>query len=135
MEQGKKEYEISFLLNSPENESEIIGILTANQVETLNKSQISEIKLAYPIKKRNSAFFGYHQFKALPEDVKKISVELKLKPDVLRFLVLKQLTKIVLGRPTFPVKLTKPVEPEVVKPKSETLSNELLEKKLEEILK
>lgn len=135
LEQEKKEYEVAFLLNSPENETEIIEILSGNQIESLNKSQVSEIKLAYPIKKRTSAFFGFCQFRALPENVKKISEDLKLKPNVLRFLVLNQLTKVLPSKPTHFTKPSKPTEPEAIQPKTEALTNELLEKKLEEILK
>ena len=135
IEREKNEYEISFLINSAENESEVIEILNANQAEIFNKSQISELRLAYPIKKRKSAFFGYYQFVVLPEVVKQIDAALKLKPNVLRFLLVRPVSK---GMPTKPAPQSKPtkiVEPEISKPKAETLSNELLEKKLEEILK
>jgi len=134
MDQEKKDYEISFLLNSPEAESEVIEVLNANQIVELNKGHVSEIKLSYPIKKRNSAFFGFYQFKGVPEVVRQISEALKLKSNILRFLLIKRSSKIVPTRTAAPLR-PKPSEPEPAKPKPEVLSNELLEKKLEEILK
>lgn len=129
MDQEKRDYEISFLLVAAENESEIFDVLNKQQAEITQKSQISSLKLAYPIKKQNSAFFGFYQFRATPEDIEKINAALKLKPAVLRFLVIKNpATAQLVSKKT-----TVPPKSEIQE--SKILSNELLEKKLEEILK
>jgi ribosomal protein S6 len=130
----KREYEISFLL-AAENESEIFDILNKYRAEIIHRSPISSIKLAYPIKKQNSAFFGFCQFNAVPEEVEKISAALKLKASILRFLMIKNPVVQNLSSQTVfkkPIELSKL---EIEGPSSKTLSNELLEKKLEEILK
>lgn len=151
----KKDYELSFLLKAPEAETEIADVLSRHQLEVFEKSPISEIKLAYPIKKQNSAYFGFCYFRGQPENAPKVSESLLLKSSVLRYLLItppvKSKTDIRskgrflgsgVGSPA--VKLPKEMsgpkgpataEADIKPPRQEILSNELLEEKLEEILK
>ncbi len=136
----KKEYELSFLLSEAAAISEIDKALVNVGAEVGTKGQVSEIRLSYPIKKHTSANFGYYHFTAHPEDVVKVKEELKLNPKVLRTLLLTPPVKQMLRepRPIKPIESKKEVAPKVEEPKPaepRILSNEGLEKKLEEILK
>ena len=137
----KRDYELSFLLKMPEAETEIADVLSQHQLEIFEKGPVSEIKLAYPIKKQNSAYFGFCYFRGQPEDAQKVSESLLLKPSVLRYLLItppvqsKPDISRRAPRPSVPVKPAAPAEMDVKPPRQEILSNELLEEKLEEILK
>ena len=138
----KRDYELSFLLKMPEAETEIADVLSQHQLEIFEKGPVSEIKLAYPIKKQNSAYFGFCYFRGQPEDAQKVSESLLLKPSVLRYLLITPpvQSKTDAGRraprPSAPVKpAAAPAEIDIKPPRQEILSNELLEEKLEEILK
>jgi len=124
-----KEYEISFLLVSPENEKTVADVLAKNGAEVFHQKSIGEISLAYPIKKHASAVFGFYYFRAGMEAVEKINADLRLAQGVLRFLIvtppIKQAIPQVSPRQSAN---RKPAEVPV-------LSNEALEEKLEEILK
>lgn len=144
----KKEYEIAFVLATEDAEGEIGKTIAANGMEVTGKGPVAALKLAYPIKKHVSGFFGYCWFSGMPSDVKKIKETLALQPNVLRFLIVTPPVKPAArdsrgerlrdhsaapkpGQPAVPQE--KPAEQPA--PAPEALSNELLEKKLEEILK
>jgi len=139
----KKEYEMSFVLASEDGATDVLSALTAIGAEVVTKSSLNSIKLAYPIKKHESAYFGFCIFKADPSSIKQLKDALALNANVLRSLLITPPVKISaredrrLGegrerRPAVVSKLevveAKPAEPQI-------LSNEGLEKKLEEILK
>ena len=130
MLEDAKTYEISYLVKDSAGEQEVLKVLNQNQAEILRQGALSEIKLAYPIKKHQSAQFGFIQFASVPEGVAQIKSALSLNPLVLRVLV------ISISKPT---ETQKPVarkpEPEIKEAPSNVLSNEALEKRLEEILK
>ena len=127
--ENKKEYEISFLLTSLESEKEFAGTLAKLGAEIFYQKPVAELRLAYKIKKHDSAYFGLYHFKASPDIVKGVKEALNLNTNVLRFLII-----------TPPVKLASAEQPrQQVRPeRKETtpiLSNEALSEKLEEILK
>lgn len=140
-EMATKEYELAFLAAKPETAA-VEGLLRQYGAEISYLSNLSEVRLAYPIKKNRQAYFGFFQFKASPDILDKIAQSLKVMPLVLRILLI-----------TSPIKKTeKPLQPAESKfsyiSKSEpepvgritrspagTLSNKALEEKLEEILK
>ena len=136
----KRDYELSFVLKNKEGESSIESLLKQYSAEVFYKAPATETRLAYAIKKQTQAYFGYLQFRVVPDAVDKIMESLKLNPAVLRSLVvvppvlkeskIKQARKdeVVVSRR----KLSEPTMP--VAP-SGVLSNEALEEKLEEILK
>ncbi len=123
-----KSYEISFLLKHPEGEKAVIDLIDQHKGRVFQKGSLSEIKLAYPIKKHASAYFGYIQFELRPDQIEKISQSLKLNPLVLRHLTI---------TPPLIKKERKAESKEYVKPVAppQVLTNEALEEKLEEILK
>lgn len=149
MEKDSKKYEIGFLTTAEECKNEIINALKNHQAEIFNDGGVSQIKLAYPVKKETSAFFGYIQFSAAPDIIKNFKETLKLNSKILRFIIINSLVvgKVFSAKGGFSnqaekqqIPLEKPEikKVEIKKPKlypQQVLSNEDLEKKLEEILK
>ncbi len=143
-EKDNKKYEIGFLAKEEGFKNKLVKLVGDFGGEVIDNGGLSRIKLAYPIKKETSAFFGYFYFSIQPEAIKKISDNLKLNSEILRHIiistpVIQQAIQSVLKRPRrvfsseIPV-VTAPMAPRKPKPQP-VLSNEALEKKLEEILK
>lgn len=124
MEENKKDYEIAFLLKSPEALKELSGALKSKGAEIVYESPLKEVSLSYPIKKHVSAQFGFYHFKASPEAVSGLKADLGLSQSVLRFMIITPPVKIASVQP----------RPER-KPMAPVMSNEMLEGKLEEMLK
>jgi small subunit ribosomal protein S6 len=105
-----------------------------------NKEEISEKKkLAYLIKKQLYGFYVVIKFQLEPEKIEELGKRLKLKNDILRFLIVSQ--KEISAR-RLKMKITKPKKPtltasETIKaePKAVRVKIEELDKKLEELLK
>lgn len=139
IEKDIKKYEIGFLGKSDAAREEIVKLLADYKAEIFDNGNMLMIKLAYPIKKENSAYFGYLYFSAYPNIIKNIEDSLKLSQQVLRFMVIaspeiRQSFELKSKMPPSEIKIIRKVEPR--KPKVQVaLSNEALEKKLEEILK
>ena len=141
-EKDIKKYEVGFLGRTENIKEEIIKLLESYKAEIVNNGNMSMIKLAYPIKKEKSAFFGYLHFNNYPNIIKKIEDSLKLNQQILRFIII---ASPINGRPfvesrarnrTFSSEIPVVKKVEIKKPKAQVvLSNEALEKKLEEILK
>ncbi|MDD5431198.1 MAG: 30S ribosomal protein S6 [Candidatus Pacebacteria bacterium] len=128
----KKPYEIAFLLDNPAVEETVADILKRYGADILRKAAAEEMRLAYEIGKRSSAFFGYIQFEAGPADIEKIKQTLKLNKSVLRSLIVSSF--IEKQEQARQPEAKKRVSREEEAPKS-ALTNEALEEKLEEILK
>lgn len=130
----KKEYEIAFLAKSEEAAKDLIGVIKAQGAEIVSESPVNKINLAYKIKKETSAYFGYAQFSALPENIKLMDDVLKNKGEILRYLIITPPYMKNKPRSIPPYRRSsKPVseaKPQATMP----LSNEALEKKIEEIL-
>lgn len=131
-EDDKKEYELSFLSKTEEGPRQVLDIIKNQGGEISFESPVNKITLAYKIEKESAAFFGYIFFSALPRDIKPIDDSLKLKGDILRFLIItppfaKNKPKAALAP------RVRPSRPQAEKP-AQPLSNEALEKKIEEIL-
>ena len=145
--EGQKEYEVSFLVTAEEAIQEIANILTSAKMTINAKIQAVSLKLSYPIKKHTSAFFGSCIFIGLPENIKSVDEALALNPKVLRTLIITPPVRMTTREERSSVemrglKASKTVEPVIAMPvpivseiKMPILSNEGLEKKLEEILK
>lgn len=139
----KKEYEIAVLLPS---EGELPGVLTfigQHNGEISLEPKAKNVALSYEIKGKKEAVFAYCNFRAYGEDAKTLEHDLNSKPEVLRYIIIasppvaEKLGSSMgmgpmrrRGRPT-----QTPVTGEAPKPASQPLSNEALEKKIEEILK
>jgi ribosomal protein S6 len=154
MTEETKDYEIGFLLKSDTDREQLIKNLENSGFSVAPDGQISRIKLSYPIKKQNFAYFGYLYFSGNPAGIQGLSEKLKTEQNVLRFSIVpksvmeksgaefsegaslsrarrfseRQKAQEITIQPFAQQPVKKPVQPEV-------LSNEALEKKLEEILK
>lgn len=128
----KKEYEISFLLTSPDAEKELTAVLKSNKAEIYFQKPATELKLAYKIKRHSAALFGFAQFRAEPALIKPIDETLRLNTGVIRFMIMTPPMKAATSSvaPSQPM-TTRPER----KPATPALSNEALSEKLEEILK
>lgn len=169
MEKEFKNYEIGFLMKTEQDREDLVKILKDRQFLIIDDGEFSRIKLAYPIKKENFAYFGYLYFSGNPKSVKELENELKVLPKILRFIIISQsviieknkewnnqqsiISEKVSSTPTpiidnlqpttYPAQKQvlygtsnqQPVIEKLEKPRSGSLSNEELEKKLEEILK
>ena len=124
------DYELAFLLTSGEAFLGLADVLKNHGAEITYESPINQIKLAYTIKKQTSAFFGFCNFRAPKDAVKKVNDDLSFIPALVRFLIITPPLKPAAREP----RPERPYEPRTEKPVP-ALSNEALEEKLEEILK
>ena len=84
----KKQYEISYLARTETDKDAVLAALNGAGADNFQEGRVTEIKLAYPIKKQTSALFGSVVFEALPEAIAKINDSLKFSEGVLRFLII-----------------------------------------------
>jgi len=129
----KKDYELAFLAKGESDAAEVSSFLRSASAEVFFESPRTSITLAYRIKKEQSALFGYACFSLDPGKLKSVETELRLKSGILRFLLI-----------TPPFGKSKPAVFSADRARAprtsregdrpQTLSNEALEKKIEEIL-
>ena len=81
-------YEISFLVNSAEDKEAVLKHLQNAKAEIVMESPVSEISLAYPVLKKNSANFGYIHFKLDAHSAAGLNDVLRLDKKIMRFLIL-----------------------------------------------
>lgn len=133
-----KQYEVSFLLTDETGAREVLAALKERGAEILSESPVSRITLAYPILRHTQADFGFVQFSLDPIRVGELEAALKAIPSIIRFLIIippsgknkpRSATSSYMVRPK--------VAPKTQEPRNipETLTNEALERKIEEILK
>ncbi|MDE2001574.1 MAG: 30S ribosomal protein S6 [Patescibacteria group bacterium] len=138
-ETNTKEYEISFVVKTQDGASAVEGLLGQHRMNVLFKSPVTETRLAYPIKKHATAFFGYMHAAGLPEEVSGLVHDANLNPEILRILVVtppvgkempvRSLRGEKSAKKAVPESAAAPVQP------AGALTNEALSEKLEEILK
>ncbi len=146
-EKDKKEYELGILVKTEEDVAPITAALRQHNAEVAAEPRAKRLTLAYEIKKNKEGVFAYCTFKAAGEDVKKLEQDLTTNAEVIRFLIVKTpKPDLSAERRTFSpaeaatqrrtrtmrpgVASTSDAKPAAPKP----LSNEALEKKIEEIL-
>lgn len=141
-----KNYEIGYLAVLEEDAGEVTKTLKAHKAEILKEGNPKKIRLAYPIKKETGAFFGYVQFALDAASLKPLTEKLKLNQKILRFLTV-VLPDIALKQQEMEQsEKSAPFNRQADSPRVEIkekrkessdafINNELLEKKLEEILK
>ncbi len=139
-EKAKKEYEIGVLIQREEEMPEVRRIMEQHGGEFAAEFQAKKIALAYPIKQKKEAVFAFTRFFAEPAETKRLEHDLQNTPVVLRSLITipfkavqLEISRVVkkrgpVNRPSVPVS-TPAISP------VHTLSNEALEKKIEEMLK
>jgi ribosomal protein S6 len=146
-EKDKKEYELALLLNSEDNLAGVIKLVGTHNAEGVTEARAKRLQLAYEIKKHTEAVFAYFTFKMFGDDMKALEHELNTHADVLRFMVIaspapaeRTATSAMPlreeRRPRNSTPYTAPAAPSEVprSAPSKPLSNEALEKKIEEIL-
>ena len=125
-DEGVKTYEVAALLKE-EDVSPVLKVLSRHGARPQNDFKLVKVRLSYPIKKETQAFFSYLHFEALPLIPAKVSEDLKLLPQVLRHLIVKipfDKSRKTTGDAPPPPKIER---------KAGALTNEELEKKIEEI--
>ncbi|MDP3052468.1 MAG: 30S ribosomal protein S6 [bacterium] len=136
----KRKYEIGFVIKT-EDAAIISQSLKNRGFVVLAENPLEKIQLAYLIKKESYAYFSYSHFEGDPAAIKELKEDLKLNPEVLRYLIITPpfIKKLAWRNPAFSetsgeMKFTPPVAKR--SPAIESiLTNEALEKKIEEILK
>ena len=137
-EKDKKTYELAVLLKSENDAARVLELARQHNAEMVTEPQMKKLALAYKIKGNTEAIFMSFVVKMPPADAKQIERDLGMREEVIRSLVLippkeseKQPSAATAaflaqrrGRP--------PMEPRPSAPAP--LSNEALEKKIEEIL-
>jgi ribosomal protein S6 len=147
-EKDKKEYEIAVLVKNEEDLASVVELVRQHNAEIGAGPHAKKIALAYEIKKNKEAVFAYYAFQATSEDVKNLEHDLNTKAEVIRSLIIASpatsgagetpTTPLAAGAPMRRPRITRtsPVTPsESSRPSApRPLSNEALEKKIEEIL-
>jgi len=143
-EKDKKEYELAVLVKDENDLAGIRTLLSRHGAEDISEPRAKRLGLAYEIKGITEAVFASMTFKAFGDGVKELEHDLGVRPDVVRSLVIKvppvSTRPLPVGvlpeaprprpaRPAFPSE-SRPDRPAPPRP----LSNEALEKKIEEIL-
>lgn len=139
-ESNKKDYEISFLCKEEGGPEELRKFVLRSGGEILLEGPVERIALAYKIKKESTAYFGYFHFAMEPAEAKALEHDLNTAPFVLRYLIVtppfQKMKPRGMGRPK--TKGQQAPEPTATAEKKSVeslpLSNEALEKKIEEIL-
>jgi len=155
MNTAKQYYELAFHINTNLDEADIQktrqdleNIITSHRGVVLFAREPKKIWLAYPIKHNTNALFGYLHFNLeSPESTNQIRDELKLNPNVLRFIIIKQEVESKPRRGDFIRKLAitekrrakalkdeKSNEAKVESPKMGEKAEKELEEKLEKII-
>ncbi len=139
--EDKKEYELSYLAPTEEASIEVEKAIAAIGGEVATKGPLQNMRLAYPIKKHASAYFGFYYVKALPDAVVKLHDMLRVNKGILRHLIVTPPIKAVPRGERFvrdarkaPPSAGVPKIEEVKPAQPQILSNEGLEKELQQIL-
>ena len=134
-EKDTKKYELAFWLKDETDFSKIKSIMDDLGLQIYNTSELRHLQFAYPINKLTSGYFGFVHFEGSPENVASLGHSMKVENVSLRYIISKNPIKKMelreMRRPMPEKKSEKPVEQKT----SDVVTNEELEKKLEEILK
>ncbi len=140
----KKEYEIAVLIKTEADLPNVLTLIGQHEGEISAEPKARNLALAYEIKKHKEAVFAYCNFRAYPENAKNLEKDLNSRTDVLRSMIIASppaAEKIMpnmgaMRRPRRPMRSATPgAEAPAAKPQApRPLSNEALEKKIEEIL-
>ncbi|MFA6495294.1 MAG: 30S ribosomal protein S6 [Candidatus Paceibacterota bacterium] len=137
-----KEYELSVLLKDEAGLENVRTILRTGGLDITDQTELKHIALAYPIKKETMAYMTTMRCVTQPDaDLKEVSKGLEVDPGCLRFLLLAHPIVPAVRMPRASHEAPHTPRPYQAAPvaqeeqhKGEVVSNEELEKKLEEIL-
>ena len=129
-------YELT-AVTKEENFAPLKEIIARGGAKILSEEVAKKIQLFYPVKNERYGFLGVFKFESAPDALPAISNDLNMKGDVLRFIIVKS-REVKAGEGE---KQANPAPRDFVraqpskKPAEAALTNEELEKKIEEILK
>jgi len=132
----EKTYQITFHMLE-ENAEEIKRALQKIGGSIIEEKPAQKVALSYPIKKQKFSFMGIIMFKAMPESIVEFNAELKLSKVVIRHLinvVCEKNDRQKNKKETEYPNIDGPLLPIKIKSFDSVLTNEALEKKIEEIL-
>jgi len=135
----KKQYEIAVLLTAEDSVNAVTRLFGQHQIEVREAGQLKKVALSYPVKKATQAFFGYFYVSAAPSSATSLEKDFRNQAGVLRSLILnipKQKPDMGDGRDRKPF-MRRPAPSSSAAPEMKPrkpLSNEAIEKKIEEIL-
>jgi ribosomal protein S6 len=87
-DKDKKEYELALLLRNEDNLAGVLALVTQHNGEGVSEPRAKRLQLAYEIKKLNEAVFVYFTFKMFADELKALEGELNVHPNVLRSMVI-----------------------------------------------
>ena len=146
-EKDKKEYELSVLVKSEDDVAPIVALVRAHNGEIVAEPRAKKLALAYEIKKNKEAIFASLTFKSLPEDCKNLEKSLRTTAQIIRALIVVPFppNAVSTGERPSPMSVNAPRTPRTMRSSTGSadakpaapapLSNEALEKRIEEILK
>jgi len=130
-ERPTRAYEVAVVAARPETAEAVRALALAEGIRGADAFALVPVRLAYPIRRMESAWFGSVLVEASPDAVSTFSRRLKLEADVVRFLILSAPREERKAAPPHPAPEVRPAAPR----SALVLSNEALEAKIEEILK
>lgn len=141
-ENEQREYELAYVVETPEAEGALCAHLGEKGVAIAKRGECAPLKLAYPIKKKTSAFFGFYEITSSSPAIRALESSLEHFPGLVRHLLLRRLHPAVshkglrngnryegANEPPRPAQEEKKIAIE-----APALTNEALEEKLEEML-
>ena len=134
-EKDKKEYELSFWLKDEGGLEKIKALMANYGLEATYAPELRRMQLAYPINKETSAVFGTYHFMADSDIVDSLKKELKVESQCLRFMISNNPMKKVEEREYHKPQMSEKKPEKTEQKTTDIVTNEELEKKLEEILK
>ena len=121
--EGERKYELSFVSVNENGASDVKQVLSSFGLTPYFESPTSVVRLAYPIKKKNSATFGFIYFVGKSELISKINEALGFNSNILRFLIV-----------TPPIEIKTRQERFTSKGSKDASTNEVIADKIKEIL-
>jgi ribosomal protein S6 len=133
-EQQKKIYEIAFYVKE-ENAAPVKTAVAAHHGEVVEERPFEKVRFEFMIAKESFAFLGILRATLAPEEVAPLSRALTLAPGILRFLVtIAPTAKEGDKEERKPMERRRPMLPRMAPQEPSVLTNEAIEKKIEEIL-
>jgi ribosomal protein S6 len=147
-EKDKKEYELALLVKNESDVAGVVALVGQHNAENISEPRAKRLGLAYEIKKQTEAVFASFTFHAFGDDAKALENDLNNRHEVIRFMVIaspvasEQSASPILPPDRRPMRPSRPMtsssdarDSRDMRPApSRPLSNEALEKKIEEIL-
>ena len=129
------DYEVSFLTKTEDAAERVVGFVGQHVAVGL-KSPARRIMFSYPIKKETGGCFVFLSVRGEPENIKQLERDLKTNADVLRSIIIRLRTGKAgaVAATSAPKTRQAPSRPRPEASSPMPLSNEALERKIEEIL-